>query len=212
METQEVLDFHIPTAFKAGDKVKIVRKTERANAWFSEWTPGMNGMVGLDQQRVVQVDPLFGVYIGPSKGGAGPVAWFPSCALELAAPAGPIIIAVQSAEGLSALIGGRRKRTKEEIADDFAKQGLQSDGTPPAPVTKKPRAIKAGPWDAAPCTHLRWHMMGFYNEKLRLTVTKVKTSTGMDLGEEVGGEANLTFACTKCDKSVVMVAPIKVTK
>jgi hypothetical protein len=60
--------------------------------------------------------------------------------------------------------------------------------------------VTAGPWDAAPCPHLRWHLMGFFREKLKLEKTQV-TINGV-----AGQLAEVTVECTKCRKSLKLTA------
>ena len=62
------------------------------------------------------------------------------------------------------------------------------------PVKKKKRVrVGEGPWDAAPCTHLRWHLMGFFREKLALVKSE-------------GGPSEVRVKCTKCNCEMTLQA------
>ena len=183
METStEELPYHVPTAFKVGDRVRLVSNVKAAHAWYGEPAPLTLGVV----HKVKQVDAMAGFLLGDK---TTSVAWVPSPALELVGPDSTVLVEVPAATSTPA-------------------------ATKPATATRavKTRTTKPGPWDVAPCPHLKWHMMGFFKEQLKLSVTKVKTDAGQDLGEGLTGEAELTFCCSKCTKTIVMTAPIKVTK
>lgn len=185
METStDELPYHVPTAFKVGDRVRLVRQVKAAHAWYNEAEVDLSQLIGQVKQ-VKQADPMAGFLIGDKSG----VAWVPSPALELVGPESSTVIEVPAPTS-----------TPVQVKPATAAR---------APKT---RTTKAGPWDMAPCPHLKWHMMGFFKEQLKLSVTKVKTDAGQDLGEGLTGEAELTFCCSKCTKTIVMTAPIKVTK
>lgn len=71
-----------------------------------------------------------------------------------------------------------------------------------------PRRVRVtdGPWNAAPCPHLRWHLMGFFREKLILERTGF-TYTNAN-GVSVGGSkvAEVTVECPKCSKKMFLKA------
>lgn len=52
-------------------------------------------------------------------------------------------------------------------------------------ATKRRVRVGPGPWNAAPCSHLRWNLMAFFRDKLSLsndtTVTCNKCGTSMEL-------------------------------
>ena len=73
--------------------------------------------------------------------------------------------------------------------------------TKPATAKKKRIRVGPGPWDAAPCTHLRWHLMGFFREKLAIKKTKavLKDGTEVEL-------ASIKVCCTKCNTEMTLNA------
>jgi hypothetical protein len=62
----------------------------------------------------------------------------------------------------------------------------------PSQKTSKRVRVKPGPWDAAPCTHLRWQLMGFFREKL--AVVRTDSLSSVDI------------ACTKCNTKMTLKA------
>lgn len=187
MENQtDELPIHVPTAFKTGDRVRVVSDVRSAHAWYGE--PVDLSYVMGQVKQVKQVDPMLGFFIGDKQG----AAWVPSPALELVGPEATTVVEVPAPTSVTSAPVLKPARA--------------------AVATKKPRTTKAGPWDVAPCPHLKWHMMGFFKERLKLSVTKVTSSTGMAAVIADGAEAELTFCCSKCTKTIVMTAPIKVTK
>lgn len=80
--------------------------------------------------------------------------------------------------------------------------GLISSGKAPALLPQAPTKnakkrvrVGKGPWDNAPCPHLRWHLMGFFREKLML----IKAS-GNTVVEEV------EVGCPKCKTTMILKA------
>jgi len=76
---------------------------------------------------------------------------------------------------------------------------------------KKKRRVRVGPgpWDAAPCTHLRWHLMGFFREKLAFKKTKTMVKAPLPDGTVVDVEADIAsvqVVCTKCGTSMTLNA------
>lgn len=178
---------HDKSAFKDGDIVVIRDKVEKAAGWDDGWADGMNpllGSVGL----VIQADNVGGRGVRVVSGRTGATYWYASCSLVLTS----------------------RPATAMTIPE-FLEQQKKSGGnvpqqTPQTPVTsanKKPRRIRvgAGPWDAAPCTHLRWHLMGFFREKLALVKTKIEVEAGKFV--EV---SQIEVACTKCGTKMTLQA------
>lgn len=91
-------------------------------------------------------------------------AWFyPSCALEYAL-------------------------TRTEEAPQ-----LKAEETAPVKKTKRSRAVKPGPWDSAPCTHLRFMLMGFFRDKLALANSS-----------DPAGVAAVDVVCSKCNQRMTM--------
>ena len=93
----EDIPYHIPTAFKKGDKVRGVVGVTQAHAWYADWTTRAEGLVTSGILMVVEgTDPLYGFLCG-AKGRNN--AWLPSCALVPARgpQSGPCIIIVPGA-------------------------------------------------------------------------------------------------------------------
>ena len=70
--------FHIPTAFKTGNRVKVAREVPQALAWHEEWGTNAAALLGLDV-IVKEVDAIRGFFC-ERKGMVR--AWLPSPALE----------------------------------------------------------------------------------------------------------------------------------
>lgn len=83
-----------------------------------------------------------------------------------------------------------KKNTEPSELADFGK----------APQKKRRVRVGPGPWDAAPCTHLRWHLMGFFREKLAL-VQKVVTA-----GQITVNVTTINVRCTKCNTEMTLQA------
>ena len=61
-------------------------------------------------------------------------------------------------------------------------------------VRKKKRVrVGPGPWDEAPCPHLRWNLMAFFREKLSIV-------------KKDGESATCTVRCEKCQTEMVLQA------
>lgn len=79
-----------------------------------------------------------------------------------------------------------------------------------APVQKNVRPPKRvrvgeGPWNAAPCPHLRWNLMGFFREKL--AIEKTSLSYFKPDGTAVANElAEVSIECPKCSKKMFLRA------
>ena len=76
---------------------------------------------------------------------------------------------------------------------------------------KKKRRVRVGPgpWDAAPCTHLRWHLMGFFREKLAFKKTKTMVKAPLPDGTVIDVEADIAsvqVVCTKCGTTMTLNA------
>lgn len=79
-----------------------------------------------------------------------------------------------------------------------------------APVQKNVRPPKRvrvgeGPWNAAPCPHLRWHLMGFFREKLVIEQKSI-TYTKQDGAPGEAVLAEVTVECPKCSKKMFLRA------
>jgi len=175
---------HDPSAFKVGDVVEITTKVDKAEAWSDAWAPGMDiylGKIGL---------------VTDNKGSGGlrvqltandnEFYMFPSTALTL-----------------------RRRKISPMTIEEFMsgaydgyKPGAGVETTVDVMSKRKKKRVRvgAGPWDAAPCTHLRWHLMGFFREKLALIKAKVKVG---DTEVEV---TQFEVACTKCGTKMTLKA------
>ena len=70
---------------------------------------------------------------------------------------------------------------------------------------KRVRIPPVGPWDSAPCSHLRWHLLGFFRYKLALvkTVVRTKTTAGAEVEVELG---QVDIACKKCNTKMTLLA------
>lgn len=74
----------------------------------------------------------------------------------------------------------------------FPSCSLESlDARPVAKPKKKRVRVGPGPWDAAPCKHLRWNLMGFYRSSLLvatpLTITCKRCNVETTIPVNIGG-------------------------
>ena len=128
-------------------------------------------------------------------------------------------------DALRQFVGTQHKVTANKDDDikldeqwNFPPYALQKVGVDEGPVpvevaaqTKKRRRVRvgAGPWDQAPCTHLRWHLMGFFREKLAFKKTRTKVKVALADGTLVEAEAEVAsveVVCTKCNKTMTLNA------
>lgn len=206
----EDLPYHIPNKYIVGDQVLVVKDIKAAHAWYQPHSRYNTEVVGR-KMFVGATDPLLG-YCLSDKRRSGLIVYVPSCALELVPQPTEATIDVPTSDGTSVVSTGRRKRTQEEMSAEFLKQGLQSDGTPLPPATKKPRTKtkKEQPWDTAPCTHLRWHLMGLLKEKLKMKVSAVYDNGVLrSLPQGTTGMAMVTTCCVKCGTRMEMSVPVE---
>ena len=70
---------------------------------------------------------------------------------------------------------------------------------------KKRVRVGPGPWDDAPCTHLRWHLMGFFREKLALVKTTIAIARA-DGGVDRIDVTTINVRCTKCNTEMALQA------
>ena len=88
------IPYHIPTAFRKGNRVKVVAEVKTAHAWHAEWNSTATKMVG-QTVLIREVHPLWGYWCEPQT--TGLYAWLPSPALEsLYTKTGPCVIEVPS--------------------------------------------------------------------------------------------------------------------
>lgn len=93
-------------------------------------------------------------------------AWFyPSCALEYSLT---------------------EKTPEEKLVEKL-------DDKAAAKKVKRTRVVKPGPWDSAPCTHLRFMLMGFFRDKLALANSS-----------DPAGVAAVDVVCSKCNQRMTM--------
>ena len=125
-------------------------------------------------------------------------------------------------EQMRALIGRIGVVTATSLANGYQVQvdgganwwypstSLELEGSPRptlVPQTKKKRRVRVGPgpWDEAPCSHLRWTLMGFFRDKLVLVKTLVRTTdtSGKDVEVEL---TQMDVACKKCNTRMTLRA------
>lgn len=185
MQTEEL--FHVPGKYKVGDRVKVVRDIKQAKAWYYNHNSWHEVLVG-EQLYVRQADPFVG-YALSRKRNDQMLSYFPSCALELV----PAV-------------------TEANIDVPAAPATTQSQSAPVAVPAKRVRvkAAKTQPWDEAPCTHLRWHLMGLLKEKLKMQVTAVyENGILRRLPPGAKGLAMVTTCCVKCGTKMNMSVPLE---
>lgn len=167
---------HDPNAYKVGDRVGIMEKFQQAPGWSDSWNPRMDKYLGKSG-IVIRADSTQGVQVRTED---GQQFWYPSCSLVgEARPKANLIV----------------PRTGVIVAN-----GDMGTAPPAAPRKKRVR-VGAGPWDNAPCAHLRWHLMGIFREKLSLVKTSVVVA-----GEPLGYVAEVEVTCPKCQKTMTLQA------
>lgn len=102
--------------------------------------------------------------------------WFPSCALAL-------------------------------VQEEAVQTPVLPAQKPVSQKKAKPRTTPSKqPWDTAPCTHLRWHLMGFLKEKLTIRISQVYRDGNMQEATRQKDAAMVEFACVKCNTKMSMLA------
>jgi hypothetical protein len=161
------LAMHDAGKFKVGQKVVAVRKTpSRSYGWNNSWIDGdMDDKVRLRMVgTIMEVRAERGYLVSFAGEGENGYDW-PSTSLELA--------------------GGDMGTGKAVTA--------QASEVKPAPVKKKRVRDTKGPWDAAPCTHLRFMLMCFFRDKLALVRAEGKADA-------------FDVACTRCKTKITLRA------
>lgn len=170
---------HNPSAFIIGDGVRIASKTDRAANWGETWNSAMDQYIGQDG-IVIRADPKQGFQVRTND---QQNFWYPSCSL-------------------AKIVGATRPMLTRAGVPVISNAALAAAGAPvPAPAKKKRVRVGAGPWDAAPCAHLRWHLMGFFREKLALVKTSVKVADGTEVTI-----AEVEVVCAKCNTKMTLQA------
>jgi hypothetical protein len=164
---------HIPTALVVGDQVVITERVEEANGWAEQWNTAMDRYVG-GNGIVVRAEPTQGFQVRTSD---QQQFWYPSCALQLTARLKTPLLT--------------RRGLPVTSNSEMAGAPLETRLVLRTPAKKRVR-VGAGPWDKAPCPHLRWHLMGFFREKLAL----VKSNN----------VAEVEVTCTKCKATMTLQA------
>ena len=226
----DILDALDLTKFKVGDKVWVAREVLDQPGWPASWVDGMNPSIGR-LFRISQVES--DGYNLSDKAGKSDGYAYPDAALMLNnkdLKVGDMVLVTMDPVGweghvnaMLPFIGATKKITEIKGSyvrlDDawnyppYALRLVSRNGVdvaaqvPQTSPTKKAKRVRVvpGPWDSAPCTHLRWHLMGFFREKLALRKTKVKAilKDGTETEVEL---ASVEVVCTKCNKSMTLNA------
>lgn len=183
--TKNVEDLQNMDRFNAGDEVIVTAIVEKQKGWEAIWNPKMNFAVGKKLKVIRKSMPYD---MGRSSG------------YELATSSlGSPFLNDENywfpEAALSAASGVDVKPLMPQT---------KSSG-----VKKKRVRVGPGPWDAAPCTHLRWHLMGFFREKLAFKKTKTMVKAPLPDGTLVDVEADIAsvqVVCTKCGTSMTLNA------
>lgn len=184
METEEA-PFHVPNKYKVGDRVRVVRDVEQANAWYYNHSGWHKEALGKEMY-VREADPVKG-YCLSLKRNDQLITYWPSCALELV------------------------PQPEEASIDVPTEVPAAPAMTKPARVAKpRTKTTKTQPWDTAPCTHLRWHLMGLMKEKLKMTVTAITVDGVLaQVPRGATGNAMVTTCCVKCGTKMDMAVPVE---
>lgn len=168
---------HTESIFRVGERVLVTQKIEAAEGWGDSWIEEMDDLVGKEGEVISSKH--FGVVV-EFYSDASQRWCFPSCALAISQGGNVTTPAAAPAQA-------------------------------PAPATSAPAKPKRksrvgpGPWDQAPCTHLRWHLMGFFREKLALV--KAVVDIGLPDGSiQQVSVAAMDVVCTKCGVKMTLNA------
>ena len=207
-------------AFSVGEKATVWRKLTRdkVSDWDNSWDGAMDKFV-RETGTIIADDGRLG-YMLEFPGGKDDAYYFPSPSLGLDGMPGPLsgfsgraptlnndaivkpvkpvdpIKEVEPVKEVKAItIAEKIAALKEKIVAVAAEKTVSKE-TP-----KKRVRVGAGPWDAAPCIHLRWQLVVFFRAKLALRVTEVQLPGAGSIKV-----ATCTMYCKKCDKSMTMQA------
>ena len=193
---------HDVNAFDVGQKVRVIRRVERAKGWDNIWTVSMDQSIGKTGVIISNIDRT-GILVDGDAGGFR----YPSPALELDTGEPTVDeprlrlagINLEKAAGKTvAAMKAGAKEDKEKVLETITR-GEPALGRTKKKAKKRIR-VGPGPWDKAPCTHLRWHLMGFFREKLAL----VKSTVIVD-GKELT-VAEVDVECAKCKTKMTLQA------
>jgi hypothetical protein len=188
---ESAVPIHIPNLFKVDDIVRVVGIVPKATGWDESWVPSMDKMVGRSGKVIAVTKAGYKVVIDNA------YYFYPSPAIEK----------VAQALTLDEIVDMTTKKTEMavKLAEVVGGTLVGSDPTKTDLKPKKRTRIKAGPWDAAPCTHLRWNLMGFFREKLAI----MKTSTKVTLTDGTTQDIPLDkvdISCTRCGTKMTLRA------
>jgi hypothetical protein len=128
--------------------------------------------------------------------------WEPTLMDKYVGQVGTVVVSARSADS------GYKVQFADKTVFYFPSPALVTGSTTTSvtPVkAKRRRRIGAGPWDAAPCTHLRWNLMGFFRERLALAKATVEV-TLKDGTKESVEIAAMDVVCTKCNLKMTLQA------
>lgn len=163
-------------ALKGGSRVLIARRSVPSN-WAPQWTPEMTKSVGK-MGTIINVNTRDGYQVQLDNEPGTYSFWYPDTALKFTT-----------------------------VEEDMARTNAAPSSSQIAGSGKKKRVRvpKDGPWNAAPCTHLRWNLMGFFREKLAIVKTKVSVMLVDGSTAEVD-VTQIEVACTKCNTRMMLQA------
>jgi len=200
-KTKEIA-VHLPSVFQTGDVVRIARKIAVANSWADTWSSGMDeliGYVGLiindHPSQGLQVKPLI-IELESGPVPKGTTFWYPSPALILIERPGTN--KKMTFQEFCAKYGGSMIKPIAIVKDDSLYYAEEIEKNVSKKKTRK--RVGPGPWDNAPCTHLRWQLMGFFREKLAIVKTTIK------VGDVDVAVDKIDVACTKCGTKMTLQA------
>lgn len=174
---------HAHPSFSLNEQVEVTHKAD-CDAWHDHWVEPMDKTIG-QVGHIIAIDE-YGIRVD-----FGGTNWvYPPCALKSAAA--PAAAPAAPAQATSPAAP--------------ASPASAPAATPaPAKPKAKRRRIGPGPWDQAPCTHLRWNLMGFFRERLALVKAKVKVPNPLDPTQSVEVEvAAAEVVCTKCGTKMTL--------
>jgi hypothetical protein len=223
--------------YKVGDTVWVALPVGKQLGWRAAWNPEMLYALGKTFE-VVSVNDRDGYALNTKgKSDMSQDFWFPDGALRtgLDLRVGDVVYVALDPIGWFGWTAGLKEcvgkgATVAAVYDGFVKldngfefptyalslitRGGNVDKEITAkniPEPKKAKRVRVGPgpWDQAPCTHLRWHLMGFFREKLAFKKSKTMVKAPLPGGKWVEVEAEVAsveVVCTKCNKTMTLNA------
>jgi hypothetical protein len=181
---------HDAKKFKEGDKVYITRRIDKVPDWENAWESSMDKFVGKVGTIISEGSEI------------GYDVDFPDSEDTFSFPSAAMMGEKEYLE-MTKVMAEMKPNSEVTMAPEVKPEVKAA--TPVAPIKKKRVRVGAGPWDKAPCSHLRWHLIGFFRSGLSLS-TAVTTTKDVAGNPVVVSMAAIKVCCKKCKTSMTMQA------